>query len=63
MQRLWYAQRAIKNGWSRSILEIWIKSDLFNREGKAITNFQITIPAPDTDMAQQAFKDPYLLDF
>ena len=62
-QRLWYAEKAIENGWSRSILEHWIKSDLFNREGKAITNFQKTLSSPHSDMAQQALKDPYVFDF
>lgn len=62
-ERLWYAQKAIEYGWSRSMLETWIKSDLFHREGKAITNFQKTLPAPHSDMAQQSLKDPYVFDF
>lgn len=62
-ERLWYAQRAIENGWSRSMLETWIKSDLYNREGKAITNFKHTLPKPHSDMAQQSLKDPYIFDF
>jgi predicted nuclease of restriction endonuclease-like (RecB) superfamily len=62
-QRLWYARKAIEYGWSRSMLETWIKSDLFNREGKAVTNFTKTLPVPQSDMAQQALKDPYVFDF
>jgi len=62
-QRLWYARKAIEHGWSRSMLEIWIKSDLFEREGKAVSNFKNTLPAPQSDMAQQSLKDPYMLDF
>ena len=62
-QRLWYAKKAIECGWSRSTLELWIKADLYNREGKAITNFQHTLPTPDSDMAQQSLKDPYIFDF
>ena len=62
-QRLWYAQKAIEHGWSRSMLEHWIKSDLYRRDGKAITNFQKRLPVPDSDIAQQSFKDPYLFDF
>lgn len=62
-ERLWYAQKAIDHGWSRSILEMQIKSDLYNRQGKAITNFSRTLPAPQSDMAQQSFKDPYIFDF
>ena len=62
-QRLWYAKKSIENGWSRSVLEMWIESNLFNRQGKAITNFNTAFPAPDSDMAQQALKDPYNFDF
>lgn len=62
-QRFWYAQKAIENGWSRTILEMQIESDLYNRQGKAITNFKKTLPSPDSDMAQQSFKDPYIFDF
>lgn len=61
--RLWYAQKAIDNGWSRSMLETWIKSKLHTRAGKAVTNFNRTLPAPHSDMAQQSLKDPYLFDF
>jgi predicted nuclease of restriction endonuclease-like (RecB) superfamily len=62
-QRLWYAQKAIEHGWSRSMLELWIESDLYKRQGKAITNFKSTLPVPDSDMAQQTLKDPYLFNF
>lgn len=62
-ERLWYAQKAIENGWSRSMLETWIKSKLHSRQGKAVTNFKKTLPAPNSDMAQQSLKDPYIFDF
>lgn len=62
-ERIWYAKKAIENGWSRSMLETWIKSKLHKRQGKAITNFNRTLPAPHSDMAQQSLKDPYLFDF
>jgi predicted nuclease of restriction endonuclease-like (RecB) superfamily len=62
-QRLWYAQKAIEHGWSRTMLETWIKSDLYHRKGKAITNFTKTLPSPHSDMAQQSLKDPYVFDF
>ena len=62
-QRFWYASKAIEHGWSRTMLEMWIKSDLFNREGKAISNFKSTLPTPQSDLAQQTLKDPYLFDF
>jgi predicted nuclease of restriction endonuclease-like (RecB) superfamily len=62
-QRIWYAHKAIEYGWSRSMLESWIKSDLYRREGKAITNFKATLPSPHSDMAQQSLKDPLIFDF
>lgn len=62
-ERLWYAEKTIENGWSRSALETWIKSDLYRREGKAITNFTRTLPAPQSGLAQQSLKDPYVFDF
>lgn len=61
--RLWYAEKAIEHGWSRNMLELWIKSNLHSREGKAITNFQRTLPSSQSDLAQQTLKDPYLFDF
>lgn len=63
IQRLWYAQKAIQHGWSRSMLELWIESNLYDREGKAASNFQKTLPSPQSDMAHQVLKDPYLFDF
>jgi len=56
--RLWYAQKAIANGWSHSILTMQIENAAHEREGKAITNFPTTLPPPDSDMAAQVFKDP-----
>ncbi len=61
--RLWYARKSIECGWSRRTLASWIKSRLHEREGKAITNFTATLPSPQSDMAQQVLKDPYLFDF
>jgi len=61
--RLWYAQKSLENGLSRSMLTIWIENDLYYREGKAITNFKAVLPPPQSDLAQQALKDPYILDF
>ncbi|MCB1108225.1 MAG: DUF1016 family protein, partial [Chlamydiia bacterium] len=62
-ERLWYAAKAIEHGWSRSMLTIWIENDLYHREGKAITNFKIALPASQSDLAQQTTKDPYIFDF
>lgn len=62
-QRLWYAEKAMEHGWSRSVMSFWIESNLHKRQGKAITNFKRTLPNPESDMAQQSFKDPYMIDF
>ncbi|KAF5409927.1 MAG: hypothetical protein C5S47_08195 [Candidatus Methanogasteraceae archaeon] len=61
--RLWYAHNTIENGWSRDILAMQIESNLHERQGKAITNFDMSLPPTDSDMAAQVFKDPYLFDF
>ena len=62
-QRLWYAAKTLEHGWSRAILTVQIESDLYGRQGKAVSNFAGTLPAPQSDLAQQALKDPYLFDF
>ena len=61
--RLWYAQKAVEEGWSRNVLSMQIESDLKGRSGKAVSNFGETLPAPSSDLAIQVFKDPYLFDF
>lgn len=61
--REWYAQKALENGWSSAILDHMIGSRYFDREGKAVTNFEVALPPSDSDMAVQTFKDPYLFDF
>lgn len=61
--RLWYATEALDQGWSRDILAFHIERRLHERSGKAISNFRQTLPEPDSDLAQQATRDPYLFDF
>jgi len=61
--RLWYARKAVENGWSRNILAMQIESGLHEREGRAQHNFAANLPPADSDMAAQVFKDPYLFDF
>ena len=61
--RLWYAAQTIENGWSRSMLTTWIETDLYGRQGKAIHNFQSTLPQPQSDLAEQVLKDPYNFSF
>lgn len=62
-EREWYARRAVENGCSRSILKMWIETDLYHRQGKAPNNFQRSLPAPHSDLAEQIVKDPYCFDF
>ena len=62
-KRFWYAQQVVENGWSRSMMSMWIESDLYARQGKAITNFKKTLPSPQSDLAVQMMKDPYNLAF
>ena len=60
---LFYMQETISNNWSRDVLELQIKSNLYKRQGKAITNFKNTLPEPQSDLANQTIKDPYVFDF
>jgi predicted nuclease of restriction endonuclease-like (RecB) superfamily len=62
-ERLWYAQQTIENGWSRSMLDTWINSDLYSRQGKSINNFKATLPDVQSDLAEQTLKDPYNFSF
>jgi predicted nuclease of restriction endonuclease-like (RecB) superfamily len=61
--RLWYAQQVTTNGWSRNILSIQIESQLYQRQGQAVTNFETTLPPDRSDLARATLKDPYVLDF
>jgi predicted nuclease of restriction endonuclease-like (RecB) superfamily len=61
--RLWYARKAVESGWSRSVLVHWVESDLYGRQGKAQTNFERTLPAPQSDLARETLKDPYKFEF
>ena len=51
--RLWYAEQAIENGWSRDVLVMQIESHLKERSGKAVSNFDATLPPADSDLAIQ----------
>lgn len=62
-EREWYAAKAIEHGWSRNVLALQIEQNLRKRSGKAISNFPTTLPAPQSELVQQALKDPYLFDF
>lgn len=62
-EREWYIYQTIENGWSRNVLVHQIESRLYHRQGKAITNFEKTLPKPQSELAQQLIKDPYNFDF
>ena len=62
-QRLAYAQSAIAHGWSRNVLNIHIETRLLERTGKAVTNFDVSLPKPQSDLARESLKDPYRFDF
>jgi predicted nuclease of restriction endonuclease-like (RecB) superfamily len=61
--RLWYLRASLQNGWSRNILAHMMKGSLYEREGKAHTNFDRTLPPAGSDMAEQVLRDPYNFDF
>lgn len=60
---LFYVKKTIQNNWSRAVLLNFLDTDLYIREGKAITNFNLTLPEEQSDLAQQMTKDPYCFDF
>lgn len=62
-EALFYLRQTLEQGWSRDVLVLQVKSDLYSRSGKAVTNFHVTLPAPHSDLAQQTLKDPYTFDF
>jgi len=62
-RRFWYAQKALEYGWSLPVLVHQIKSRLYERDGKAVTNFETALPPPQSDLAKMAIKDPYVFDF
>lgn len=62
-ERIWYAQQAIENGWSRDVLVLQIENQLHQRLGEAVTNFEQVLPKPQSDLAQSLLKDSYHLDF
>ncbi len=61
--RLWYAAQAAEHGWSRAVLMHQIDTRLHARLGKAVTNFHLTLPPPQSDLAREIVKDPYNFGF
>lgn len=60
---LFYVQQVIKNGWSRNVLHNYIDSSLYERQGKALSNFTRTLPDVGSDLAQEITRDPYNFAF
>lgn len=61
--RRWYMEQTLANGWSRNSLGLMIEGQAHSRQGKAVANFQKRLPAPQSDLAKQTLKDPYIFDF
>jgi predicted nuclease of restriction endonuclease-like (RecB) superfamily len=61
--RLFYIKRAVENGWSRNVLLHQIATNLIERTGTSINNFQSTLPPSQSDLVQQTIKNPYVFDF
>ncbi|MGP8200756.1 MAG: PDDEXK nuclease domain-containing protein [Limisphaerales bacterium] len=61
--RLWYMRQTIEHGWSHGILALQIDGLAYERRGKAVHNFHATLPPPQSDLAAQVLKDPYIFDF
>ncbi|MDE6553227.1 MAG: PDDEXK nuclease domain-containing protein [Muribaculaceae bacterium] len=60
---MFYIRKTVEDGWSRKVLKSFIKTNLHLRQGKAVTSFSRLLPAPDSDLAQELTKDPYIFDF
>ena len=58
-----FIRKIVNEGWSRDMLLNFISTDLSEREGKALTNFSTTLPAPMSDLAKEITKDPYNFAF
>jgi len=62
-EAIYYIKQTIVNNWSKDTLALNIKTDLFHRDGKSINNFKNTLAQPQSDLAVQTIKDPYVFDF
>ncbi|TID49675.1 PDDEXK nuclease domain-containing protein [Legionella taurinensis] len=62
-EREFYIKKTVEHGWTRNVLSMQIETNLYKREGKAVTNFGVKLPAPHSDLAQATLRNPYLFDF
>lgn len=61
--RFWYMQQVLAQGWGRDTLSAMVKSNVHKRQGKLTSNFKTHLPSPQSELAQQTLKDPYIFDF
>lgn len=61
--RAFYILETAANGWSRDVMMMQVTNNYIEAKGKAITNFDYTLPPPQSDLAKYAFKDPYKFSF
>ena len=62
-ERQWYVAKTIEHNWSRNVLVMQIETRLLERSGSAVTNFDLCLPKPQSDLARESLKDPYRFDF
>ena len=64
-EHIWYAEQVAKNGWSRNVLVHQIESGLYQRQvlAEKVSNFESRLPSPQSELAVQTMKDPYIFDF
>lgn len=64
-KRIWYINQTIENGWSKNVLAHQIDTNLYERQigQKKVTNFETKLPSPQSELAVQTIKDPYIFDF
>lgn len=60
---IFYLRKTVENNWSRAVLLNFLDTNLYEREGKAVTNFASALPVPGSDLAQNLTRDPYCFDF
>lgn len=62
-EALFYIRNVVDNGWSRPELNVHIDAKLFQAQGSAVTNFERTLPVPQSQLAKEILKDPYNFGF
>ncbi len=61
--RNFYITQTVEHGWSRSVILLQVETNLHKRKGTAISNFKDKLPPPQSDLAHNTLKDPYIFDF